>query len=351
MTLTQISERPSMNLESCVPPGFRFHPTEEELVGYYLKRKINSLKIDLDVIVEIDLYKIEPWDIQDRCKLGYEEQNEWYFFSHKDKKYPTGTRTNRATVAGFWKATGRDKAVMSKNRIIGMRKTLVFYKGRAPNGRKSDWIMHEYRHQTSEHAPPHEEGWVVCRAFRKPTPSQRPGFEPWCNSSQHQHYFRDQSHARPLTIADILNETHNVLHSTEDTSFNSFPFSSEQQEFLPNQNVIMDHKQLIELPQLDSPTASLSATLAIKECNQLQYHNNNGLTIEEYCSDERCNNNNNGQVGGVDWKSLDNLFASQLTDSSEVYFSHQNLPLMMPHSHDLQAQNQASNILGCFPDL
>ncbi|XP_028059366.1 NAC domain-containing protein 30-like [Camellia sinensis] len=143
-----------MEMESCVPPGFRFHPTEEELVGYYLKQKINSLKIDLDVIVDIDLYRIEPWDIQDRCRLGYEEQSKWYFFSHKDKKYPTGTRTNRATAAGFWKATRRDKAVLSKNRIIGMRKTLVFYKGRAPNGRKSDWIMHEYRLQTFEHAPP-----------------------------------------------------------------------------------------------------------------------------------------------------------------------------------------------------
>lgn len=118
-----IKERPSMHMESCVPPGFRFHPTEE-LVGYYLKRKINSLKINLDVIVEIDLYKIEPWDIQetlgdysykfmclkkaDRCKLGYEEQNEWSFFSHKDKKYPTETRTNKATVAGLCKAIARD---------------------------------------------------------------------------------------------------------------------------------------------------------------------------------------------------------------------------------------------------
>ncbi|CAI0556882.1 unnamed protein product [Linum tenue] len=136
-------------MESCVPPGFRFHPTEEELVGYYLKRKISSLKIDLDVIADIDLYKMEPWDIQ-----GYDSQTEWYFFSHKDRKYPTGTRTNRATAAGFWKATGRDKAVLSKNKIIGMRKTLVFYGGRAPNGRKSDWIIHEYRLQTFQNATP-----------------------------------------------------------------------------------------------------------------------------------------------------------------------------------------------------
>ncbi|KAJ8443626.1 hypothetical protein Cgig2_019608 [Carnegiea gigantea] len=139
-----------------VPPGFRFHPTDEELVGYYLKKKVASQKIDLDVIRDIDLYRIEPWDLHDKCGMGYEEQNEWYFFSHKDKKYPTGTRTNRATMAGFWKATGRDKAIYDKaTKLIGMRKTLVFYKGRAPNGQKTDWIMHEYRLESDhENAPP-----------------------------------------------------------------------------------------------------------------------------------------------------------------------------------------------------
>lgn len=86
--------------------------------------------------------------------MGTEDQNEWYFFSHKDKKYPTGTRTNRATTVGFWKATGRDKAIYLKHELIGMRKTLVFYKGRAPNGLKSDWIMHEYRLQSDENGPP-----------------------------------------------------------------------------------------------------------------------------------------------------------------------------------------------------
>ncbi|KAM6557829.1 hypothetical protein CsatB_004848 [Cannabis sativa] len=172
----------SINGQSQVPPGFRFHPTEEELLHYYLRKKVAFEKIDLDVIREVDLNKLEPWDIQEKCKIGSTPQNDWYFFSHKDKKYPTGTRTNRATAAGFWKATGRDKIIYSGFKRIGLRKTLVFYKGRAPHGQKSDWIMHEYRldeSSTTTHDSTvisnsqlagdsvSEDGWVVCRVFKK----------------------------------------------------------------------------------------------------------------------------------------------------------------------------------------
>ena len=52
------------SMESCVPPGFRFHPTDEELVGHYLRKKVASRRIDLNVIKDVDLYKIEPWDLQ-----------------------------------------------------------------------------------------------------------------------------------------------------------------------------------------------------------------------------------------------------------------------------------------------
>ncbi|KAL9663950.1 hypothetical protein QQ045_019344 [Rhodiola kirilowii] len=106
-----------------LPPGFRFHPTDEELIDYYFKRKVEGLKIELEVTGSQVKSQVVP----------------------QDRKYPHGSRTNRATKAGYWKATGKDRKICCQSSPVGYRKSLVFYTGRAPHGERMDWLMHEYR--------------------------------------------------------------------------------------------------------------------------------------------------------------------------------------------------------------
>ncbi|GMI76128.1 hypothetical protein HRI_001282100 [Hibiscus trionum] len=152
------------DIGATLPPGFRFYPSDEELVCHYLFKKIANEEALKGTLVEIDLHTCEPWQLPEVAKLN---ASEWYFFSFRDRKYATGFRTNRATVSGYWKATGKDRTVIDPRtqEMVGMRKTLVFYQNRAPNGVKTGWIMHEFRLETP-HMPPKED-WVLCRVFYK----------------------------------------------------------------------------------------------------------------------------------------------------------------------------------------
>ncbi|XP_071702237.1 protein CUP-SHAPED COTYLEDON 2 [Rutidosis leptorrhynchoides] len=149
-----------------LPPGFRFHPTDEELITCYLINKIQDSSFTGRAITDVDLNKCEPWDLPGKAKMG---EKEWYFFSLRDRKYPTGVRTNRATNTGYWKTTGKDKEIFNSatSELVGMKKTLVFYRGRAPRGEKTNWVMHEYRVHAKSAFRSSKDEWVVCRVFQK----------------------------------------------------------------------------------------------------------------------------------------------------------------------------------------
>ncbi|KHG28963.1 NAC domain-containing 78 -like protein [Gossypium arboreum] len=152
---------------TALAPGFRFHPTDEELVSYYLKRKVSNKPVRFNAMAEVDIYKHEPWDLSDKAKLQTRDQ-EWYFFSLLDKKYGNGGRMNRATNQGYWKATGKDREVRHNTQLIGMKKTLVFHSGRAPDGMRTNWVMHEYRLAEEELEKIGAlQGYVLCRVFHK----------------------------------------------------------------------------------------------------------------------------------------------------------------------------------------
>lgn len=46
-----------------LPPGFRFYPTDEELVVHFLHRKATLLPCHPDVIPDLDLYPYDPWEL------------------------------------------------------------------------------------------------------------------------------------------------------------------------------------------------------------------------------------------------------------------------------------------------
>ncbi|KAL7101953.1 hypothetical protein ACP275_08G088300 [Erythranthe tilingii] len=152
-----------------LPAGFRFHPTDEELVVHYLCRKSAGQLISVPIIAEIDLYKFDPWQLPGMALYG---EKEWYFFSPRDRKYPNGSRPNRSAGTGYWKATGADKPV-GKPKTLGIKKALVFYAGKAPRGVKTNWIMHEYRLANVDRSASAKtsnsrlDDWVLCRIYNK----------------------------------------------------------------------------------------------------------------------------------------------------------------------------------------
>ncbi|KAE8659998.1 NAC transcription factor NAM-A1 [Hibiscus syriacus] len=171
--------------QSSLPPGFRFHPTDEELILHYLNKKLSSSPFPVSIIADVDIYKFNPWDLPDKAAFG---EKEWYFFSPRDRKYPNGARPNRAAASGYWKATGTDKVIVTSSMAdgrgevhenIGVKKALVFYKGRPPKGVKTKWIMHEYRLADnpnfnfnnrplkSKDSSMRLDDWVLCRIYKK----------------------------------------------------------------------------------------------------------------------------------------------------------------------------------------
>nr|XP_010323471.1 protein CUP-SHAPED COTYLEDON 3-like [Solanum lycopersicum] len=156
------------------PPGFRFHPTDYELIKHYLERKLANLPLHPNKIYELNIYKYEPDTIAAQLKPTTTE-NIWYVFTPRDRKYPNGERPDRCTWNGYWKATGIDKIIVDDDNIskIGSRRALVYYIGKPPNGKKTDWIMHEYMipkitiPNSSTPRNPKLDEWVLCKFYNR----------------------------------------------------------------------------------------------------------------------------------------------------------------------------------------
>ncbi|XP_068328687.1 NAC domain-containing protein 5-like [Pyrus communis] len=142
--------------------GFRFRPTEEELIGHYLQLKLRGMdSLVSDVIREINMCNHEPWDLPEMSLIKSDDE-EWYFYNRPIYKKNSRNDTERATSEGFWKITGPVKDVRARdNKTIGKKRILTFYRGRGRNAQITPWVMHEfYIPQISPNA--NQRDFVLC---------------------------------------------------------------------------------------------------------------------------------------------------------------------------------------------
>ncbi|RCV34894.1 hypothetical protein SETIT_7G195000v2 [Setaria italica] len=183
------------------PVGFRFKPTLQELVEFYLLPKLlDNPTVPNDAVIEADAYECDPEILTKRYEARGADEN-WYFLSPRSRRYPGGDRPTRRTAdnRGRWKpstgqskpgkdaAAGHSKAkkVLKKNLSVGAyeftENTLAYYVGDPRNETKTKWLMHELTvpdpekekdldSPTAEKPRDHMllNKYVMCRIYKSP---------------------------------------------------------------------------------------------------------------------------------------------------------------------------------------
>ncbi|KAG6635563.1 hypothetical protein CIPAW_11G051300 [Carya illinoinensis] len=171
-----------------LPPGFRFVPTDEELVKHYLRKKELSIPLPGPVLFhDVDatnLYSTHP-----KCLVKFlDGEREWFFFFHEDEdsRERILRRSRKARVlvengGGFWKPWQEKDPICNEDGHIIAWKTDLTYFSVATNSKakKTHWTMQQYRivlphvvgscisSSTVEKNSQRDQGiWVLCRLRR-----------------------------------------------------------------------------------------------------------------------------------------------------------------------------------------
>ncbi|CAN7100488.1 putative NAC domain-containing protein 61 [Brassica rapa] len=161
-------------VEELPPVGFRFYPTEVELISFYLRIQLDGGHATIYSLIPIlDVFNVEPTQLPNLAGERWQgDREQWLFFVPRQEREARGGRPSRTTNSGYWKATGSPGPVFSPdNRVIGVKKTMVFYMGKAPKGRKTKWKMNEYKaiDETASVStiPKLRHEFSVCRIYLK----------------------------------------------------------------------------------------------------------------------------------------------------------------------------------------
>ncbi|KAJ0245829.1 NAC064 [Hirschfeldia incana] len=229
----------SSSSSASYPPGYRFVPTDAELIDYYLKpfSRDNSISWPNIPIHHANIYESNPQQLTAEYKKG--NLTERFFISERTKIKRNGTKQKRGDHnGGHWHAKAVTKTIKAKQQgVVGYKTTLNYYVGKQPTGVRTKWLMKEYWLESSDHN--NTVDYAICKIYLKPTakkdmneedvedleeeivqPSnaenQQPQpqcWQPELNSHQPQRH--DIAYQEPLQPQPLDTITHHQSHNTE----------------------------------------------------------------------------------------------------------------------------------------
>uniref|UniRef100_A0A7N2LB04 NAC domain-containing protein n=1 Tax=Quercus lobata TaxID=97700 RepID=A0A7N2LB04_QUELO len=145
-----------MVMENELPVGFRFNPTDDELVTHFLRNRNLGKPTPFNAVKECDLYgKKEPWEIWDMFSAvdGSRVVRELYFFT-KLKTYNNGRRIDRRVGSGS--GTWKKEHQLKTPGLVGVEKSRFTYENNddkssklpsssSSSGRNGKWNLIEYK--------------------------------------------------------------------------------------------------------------------------------------------------------------------------------------------------------------
>ncbi|XP_047965239.1 NAC domain-containing protein 20-like [Salvia hispanica] len=149
------------------PTGWRFDPTEVELIQFYLSKIVDREPLPARVMEEIDahhFYENHPRNLVHGTVPLFGE----YFLILGDE-YFHGRIDNTKLVGegnvGSWRTLGREEEILDENRnVIAFKIRSTFF---SPRSEGTNWRMELYRLPLpNNHEDSSREEWVVARIRR-----------------------------------------------------------------------------------------------------------------------------------------------------------------------------------------
>ncbi|KHG24245.1 NAC domain-containing 68 [Gossypium arboreum] len=208
-----------------MPIGYRFRPTDEELVVHYLKRKALNLPLPASVIPDFDVFQTDPWSLPGDVK------EKRYFFSNRYGNESNNKKRKRVVAgSGYWKPIGKEKTILASgtNQVVGMRQALIFCERKPWTDTKPRWLLHQFRlvgsaDETQMTKREWHGDWVVFKVIQRKRNAKKHGVI--CSNSQ-----TTRAAAYMPSCIDFTGEDSSVFGPPQPTS----PSSSEITEVSPN---------------------------------------------------------------------------------------------------------------------